>query len=212
MNDGTSVVLNVDDPDSVNCVNCVVSVAISPNGRYVAAGTEDSFVHIWDLGTTRLIERLSGHTDSVYSVAFTPDGKGLVSGSLDKTLKYWDVSALMRGEEEKGIQCTMNFMGHKVRREFPQHIYLRSRPGSWQDYVLSVAVSHDGRWVASGSKDRGVLLWDSRTAMVQCMLQGHRNSVLSVDLSPTGNVLATGSGDWEARICMTMFCLCDENR
>jgi WD40 repeat protein len=42
--------------------------------------------------------------------------------------------------------------------------------------VLSVAVSHDGQWVVSGSKDRGVQFWDSRNATVQCMLQGHKNS------------------------------------
>ena len=70
-----------------------------------------------------------------------------------------------------------------------------------QDYVLSVAVSYDGAWVVSGSKDRGVQFWDARTAIVQCMLQGHKNSVISIDLSPAGNVLATGSGDWQARIC-----------
>ena len=70
-----------------------------------------------------------------------------------------------------------------------------------QDYVLSVAVSHDGAWVVSGSKDRGVQFWDAHTAIVQCMLQGHKNRVISIDLSPAGNVLATGSGDWQARIC-----------
>ena len=43
--------------------------------------------------------------------------------------------------------------------------------------------------------------WDARTAIVQCMLRGHKNSVISTDLSPAGNVLATGSGDWQARIC-----------
>ncbi|TFK78884.1 transcriptional repressor rco-1 [Polyporus arcularius HHB13444] len=80
-----------------------------------------------------------------------------------------------------GSQCTMNFVGHK-------------------DYVLSVAVSHDGKWVVSGSKDRGVQFWDAQTAVAQCMLQGHKNSVISIDLSPAGNVLATGSGDWQARI------------
>lgn len=120
-------------------------------------------------------------------------GKGLVSGSLDKTLKYWDVSGLMNkpkkefsssnssnngdsafapnssaspasaiaarkdGGGEKSSPCTMDFTGHK-------------------DYVLSVAVSYDGKWVVSGSKDRGVQFWDSRTAVVQCMLQGHKNS------------------------------------
>ena len=83
---------------------------------------------------------------------------------------------------------------------------------------MSVAVSHDGAWVVSGSKDRGVQFWDSRTAIVQCMLQGHKNSgeflsllwvfnflklpqVISIDLSPAGSILATGSGDWQARIC-----------
>lgn len=72
----------------------MTSVAISPDGRYVAAGSLDTVVRIWDVGSGVLVERLRGHRDSVYSVAFTPDGKGLVSGSLDKTLKYWDVSSL----------------------------------------------------------------------------------------------------------------------
>lgn len=136
MADGTSKVLTINDPDSVNNDAGVTSVAISPNGQYVAAGSLDTVVRIWDVATGHLVERLRGHRDSVYSVAFTPDGKGLVSGSLDKTLKYWDVSALMangiRGRKEangsasgpgalakrdgdKQSQCTMNFVGHKVR-------------------------------------------------------------------------------------------------
>jgi len=203
MLEGTSKVLTINDPDSLNSDAGVTSVAISPDGRYVAAGSLDTVVRIWDVSSGALVERLRGHRDSVYSVAFTPDGKGLVSGSLDKTLKYWDVSGLALGsssgppssksvkkegggtntgrKDDKGSQCLMNFTGHK-------------------DYVLSVAVSHDGQWVVSGSKDRGVQFWDARNAVVQCMLQGHKNSVISIDLSPAGNFLATGSGDWQARI------------
>ncbi|KAJ8488398.1 hypothetical protein ONZ45_g11108 [Pleurotus djamor] len=204
MESGSSKVLTINDPDSLNNDAGVTSVAMSPNGQFVAAGSLDTVVRIWDVATGLLVDRLRGHRDSVYSVAFTPDGKGLVSGSLDKTLKYWDVSALnspglkskkeganggplnvpsalTRKEGDKQSPCTMNFTGHK-------------------DYVLSVAVSHDGQWVVSGSKDRGVQFWDSRTATVQCMLQGHKNSVISIDLSPAGSILATGSGDWQARI------------
>jgi glucose repression regulatory protein TUP1 len=55
---------------------------------------------------------------------------------------------------------------------------------SVQDYVLSVAVSHDGQWVVSGSKDRGVQFWDSHTATTQCMLQGHKNSGTNVLMIP----------------------------
>ena len=101
----------------------MTSVAISPDGRLVAAGSLDTVVRLWDVQTGQLIERLVGHKDSVYSVAFTPDGKGLVSGSLDCTLKHWDLGMLMRGgrggsekggQSEKGSACTGTFTGHKV--------------------------------------------------------------------------------------------------
>jgi WD40 repeat protein len=41
---------------------------------------------------------------------------------------------------------------------------------------LSVALSPDGKWVMSGSKDRGVQFWDPETGDAQLMLQGHKNS------------------------------------
>jgi glucose repression regulatory protein TUP1 len=142
MQDGSSTVLTINDPDSLNNDAGVTSVAISPDGRWVAAGSLDTVVRIWEVATGKLVERLRGHRDSVYSVAFTPDGRGLVSGSLDKTLKYWDVSGLnvsaggvkskkegaaaavaaassagssVGRKDEKASQCTMNFTGHKVR-------------------------------------------------------------------------------------------------
>ena len=117
MHDGTSKVLTINDGDSLNGDAGVTSVAISPNGQFVAAGSLDTVVRIWDVATATLVERLRGHKDSVYSVAFTPDGKGLVSGSLDKTLKYWDISDLVAGSGGSGTsypQRTMDLAGHKV--------------------------------------------------------------------------------------------------
>lgn len=204
MDSGNQKVLEINEPDGIDAG--VTSVAISPNGQLVAAGSLDSVVRIWDVATGYLVERLTGHRDSVYSVAFTPDGKGIVSGSLDKNLKQWDISRLRtngRAEPlpppatptgvtpgsapahdggERGSVAKLNYTGHK-------------------DYVLSVAVSHDGQWVVSGSKDRGVQFWEAQTGNVQLMLQGHKNSVISIDLSPVGGVLATGSGDCQARLC-----------
>ena len=89
-----------------------------------------------------------------------------------------------------------------------------------QDTVYSVAVSHDGRWVASGSLDDTVQFWDAKSGIVQLMLKGHTSlgplsprsirahwtdssSVLveSIDLSSAGGLLATGSWDGRVRIC-----------
>jgi general transcriptional corepressor TUP1 len=75
---------------------------------------------------------------------------------------------------------------------------------SIKDFVLSVALTPDGAWVLSGSKDRGVQFWDPKTGSTQLMLQGHKNSVISVAPSPmptpSGGLFATGSGDMRARI------------
>jgi len=42
-----------------------------------------------------------------------------------------------------------------------------------------VAVSNDGQWVVSGSKDGCAQFWDLRTGQAQLMLQGHKNSGMS---------------------------------
>ncbi|GAA6059271.1 hypothetical protein JCM10212_006664 [Sporobolomyces blumeae] len=170
----------------------VTSVVLSPDGKFLAAGSLDTVVRIWDAETGHLLDKLKGHKDSVYSVAFSPDGKFLVSGSLDKTLKMWDMASLRTALQSSGgkdapvgeggkTNCLTTLQGHK-------------------DYVLSVDISPDGAWIVSGSKDRGVQFWDPKTAKAQFMLQGHKNSVISVAVSDAGGLVATGSGDWSARI------------
>lgn len=169
----------------------MTTVAISPDAQYVAAGSLDKSVRVWDIHAGFLVERLEGpdgHKDSVYSVAFSPNGKDLVSGSLDRTIKMWELSTPRNGTNtgaSKGGKCIKTFEGHR-------------------DFVLSVALTPDANWVLSGSKDRGVQFWDPRTGTTQLMLQGHKNSVISVAPSPSltqgGGYFATGSGDMKARI------------
>lgn len=109
----------------------VTTVAMSPDGHYVAAGSLDKSVRVWDTTTGYLVERLEnpdGHKDSVYSVAFAPNGRDLVSGSLDKTIKLWELT-VPRGMHPhsgvKGGKCVRTFEGHKVR------FHPRSMAGPW---------------------------------------------------------------------------------
>ncbi|EDO18750.1 hypothetical protein Kpol_1028p23 [Vanderwaltozyma polyspora DSM 70294] len=175
----------------------VTTVAVSPgDGKYIAAGSLDRAVRVWDSETGFLVERLdsenelgTGHKDSVYSVVFTRDGNNVVSGSLDRSVKLWN----LRGDNNQDVKpnvpgtCEVTYTGHK-------------------DFVLSVATTQNDEYILSGSKDRGVLFWDTKSGNPLLMLQGHRNSVISVavangfPLGPNVGVFATGSGDCKARI------------
>ncbi|KAF8503972.1 WD40-repeat-containing domain protein [Gautieria morchelliformis] len=160
----------------------------SPDGHLIVYSSWDT-VHVWNLETGQLVECLMGHTEGVSSVVFTPNGEGLVSGDENGSLKYWDLepllSSMQRGalmqSSEVGLQEAGSASGKSVQNEGAA--------------VHSVAVSHDNQWVELGSPDQSVRFWDLHTGEEQLILHGHKSGVLSVDLSPTGDMLATSAQD-----------------
>jgi len=72
-------------------LNSVYSVAFSPDGSMLAAGSDDKIVRLWDIKTGQQIGQLLGHTNHVVSVKFSPNGTLLASGSDDKTIRLWDI-------------------------------------------------------------------------------------------------------------------------
>ena len=110
----------------------VTCTSYSPNGCYIASGSVDRTIRIWDAETGSAVgEPLEGHTSYVWSVAYSPDGRHIVSGSLDKTIRIWDA--------ETGAAVGDPLEGHN-------------------DYVHFVANSPATQLLVSGSIDRTVAL------------------------------------------------------
>lgn len=61
--------------------------------------------------------------------------------------------------------------------------------------VCCIAVSPDGTWAVSGSRDRTVRVWDLNTGKCLVLLKGHLNQVNSVAISPNGKWIFSGSLD-----------------
>ncbi len=148
----------------------VLSVAFSPDGRWLAAGLVDNYdnVLIWDINSGKIAATLEGHESWVRSVAFSPDGRLLASASGEMGrkpgLKIWNVAT---------SELVATLEGHT-------------------DYVNSVAFSPDGDYLASGSSDGSVKIWDVTTHELVRTLGGDSGEVLSVAFSPDGRLLATG--------------------
>ena len=66
--------------------------------------------------------------------------------------------------------------------------------------VLTVAVSPDSNYVATGSRDKSAKLWELRTGREVRSFLGHEASVNSLDFSRDGKYLITGNGDKTAKI------------
>ncbi|KAF5973809.1 vegetative incompatibility protein het-e-1 [Fusarium bulbicola] len=69
----------------------VNSVVFSKDDKFIASGSDDGTIKIWNVATGEEEQTLEGHTDSVTSVVFSNDDKLIASGSYDKMVKIWNV-------------------------------------------------------------------------------------------------------------------------
>jgi len=118
----------------------VSSVVVSPDGATVATGlceTADEALHctrgavrLWNLHTGTLIKSLADFPDWVEGVVFSEDGSVLIAGSRDGTLRAYSTS------------------------DFAP-LFATLAPGG----VMALAISLDGRFLATGSRGPDIHLW-----------------------------------------------------
>jgi WD40 repeat protein len=153
----------------------MTSVAFSPDGKTLAAGSSDGPIILWDMRTDQPADQPLSGPLGIVNLAFSLDGKTLVAAGWNE-IRMWDVETR-----------------HPIGQPLTGH-----------EDILSVAFSPDAQTLASGSRDGTIILWDVEThqPLSQPILGSATHSVNSVAFSPDGKTLASGSDEiilWDVK-------------
>ena len=129
------------------------SLAIDPSAEVVCAASHDSFdIHVWNVQTGQLLDRLTGHEGPIASLAFTPDGSTLASGSWDRTIRLWSVFS--RTQSSEPLPLTSDLLCITMRPDSAQlaAATLDGQLAFWSLTSLAQTSTLDGRRDISGGR------------------------------------------------------------
>ncbi len=148
----------------------IQAVAFSPKAQLIALGRYGE-VELLQPGTRAVVRRLTGFTGKVNAVAFSPNGEVVYAAG-----------------GEPGIVGIVR--AWKTGDGTPQHAF-----EGHLDAVDALAVSPDGKVLASGAYDQKIRLWDTATGREIALLSGHNGAVNGLSFRADGKVLASASAD-----------------
>lgn len=156
-------------------------------GNLLVSASRDKTLRVWDVTTGYNVKTIRGHVDWVRSVAATMDGRWLLSAGADQTIRAWSA--------ESG-DAKMTWTGH-------EHVIecCSFAPAAAYPYLADLAglkkpppSSSAFEFIASGSRDKTIKLWDSRGTLVKTLV-GHDNWVRAILWHPGGQYLLSVSDD-----------------
>jgi WD40 repeat protein len=203
--------------------DAIHGLALSADGKKLAAGGTDRILRVWDTGSWKIEHQIENHADWIFGLAFSPDGKLVASASRDKTAKVWDLTAkeslLTFPDHQNPVQAVVfapdGKTGISVGDDNSVRIFqvadqktlgkqVKAMAGHTKQVFRIVSAGQAKTpIVATASADGTVKTWDPVAGAALKSMGGFTDFVLCVALSPDGSLVAGGSYNGEVRVFKT---------
>ena len=193
----------------------VQTSSYSPDGLLIATGSRDKTIKVWDIKAGRVLKTLRGHKADVSGVAWMPDGRRIVSGSWDGTVTLWDSllgeSLYTLAHDDRVVDVAIHPDGTKIASSsWDKTIRVWDADDGELLRLIScgtanphgIAFSPTGNRLAAAT-DTALKIWQWETRRLELIRFGHLSAVKSVDYSPDGRRIISGSDDMTIRVWRT---------
>ncbi len=191
----------------------VTGVSITPDGKTVAAATDDHRIMVWNATTAELSAKFDGHADWVRSVAISDDGETLASGAGDRSLCLWNVQGVRLVELPacEGAIAAVSFHPNNQQVAvvgFSKGLQIvNTSTGQISQQlacpcgdVRTVTFSRDGERMAVAGRNGRIRVWNVTSGAKERDIETDRRRIRGLAFSPDGNWLAAAGASPMIRI------------
>jgi WD40 repeat protein/serine/threonine protein kinase len=191
----------------------VTTVATTPDGRFAVSGSEDKTLRLWNLdleapryeATIQVCRQKNFGEIQLSTKQFRKRmawaKAAWETGKVATAYKYLTQARTISGYERAPESLALNAdIGRILPRKDLQGGWLLLTLEGHDEEITAVAITPDGRFAMSGSKDSTLRLWELATAKCLRTFKGHEQGVTAVAVTPDGRFVVSGSEDKTLRL------------